>query len=196
MSENEIVEILRRDLSEHRFTHSLAVAEMAATLARRHGGDEEKARLAGLVHDCMREVKGEEALRVFAAHGITLTPLEKNAPNLWHAMLGAAVLGERFEIFDPDIVNAVRYHTTGRAGMSLLERIVYVADCTSADRHYSDVEEVRALALNCLDDGVRASLLFCLQERKRKGEPVHPDTLAALADYCAIDGCNESQNVL
>ena len=79
MSENEIVEILRRDLSEHRFTHSLAVAEMAATLARRHGGDEEKARLAGLVHDCMREVKGEEALRVLRIMEAALRSAELNS---------------------------------------------------------------------------------------------------------------------
>lgn len=196
MTIEEIKRRLRADLSPRRYEHSLAVAEMAAELARRHGGDVERARLAGLVHDCMRDTSHIESLRLLSEKHISLTPLEIKAPNLWHAMLGAAVLEERFGITDPDVTAAVRYHTTGRAGMSLLERIVYVADCTSADRHYPEVEEVRAASLACLDDGVRASLLFCLEERKRRGEPVHPDTLAALSDYCGIDGCNAGQNVL
>lgn len=184
MTQEEIKLRLKRDLSDKRFSHSLAVAEMAAHLAELNGGDVARARLAGLVHDCMRDVPREESLRLFREKGIELSELERNAPNLWHAMLGAAVLQERFGIDDADVINAVRYHTTGRAGMSLLERIVYVADCISLDRRYPEVEEVRAASFVRLDDGVRASLLFCLRERRRKGEPVHPDTLAAIADYC------------
>lgn len=194
MTQEAIVQRLKHDLTEKRFQHSLAVADMAVRLAERHGGDVEKARLAGLVHDCMRDTSHIESLRLLSEKRVSLSPLEMNAFNLWHAVLGAAVLEERFGITDPDIVNAVRYHTTGRAGMSLLEKIIYVADCTSADRHYSDVEDVRAAAMKCLDDGVRASLRFCLAERERRNEPVHPDTLAAIDEYCADDGCNGTEN--
>ena len=196
MTEEEIIRRLKHDLTEKRFQHSLAVADMAVQLAEQHGGDVEKARLAGLVHDCMRDTSHIESLRLLSEKRIALSALEMKAFNLWHAILGAAVLEERFGVTDPDIVNAVRYHTTARAGMSLLEKIIYVADCTSADRHYSDVEEVRVASMACLDDGVRASLLFCLQERKRKNEPVHPDTLAAIAQYCGIDACNDAENGL
>ena len=196
MTEEAIIQRLKHDLTEKRFQHSLAVADMAVRLAEQHGGDVEKARLAGLVHDCMRDTSHIESLRLLSEKHIALSPLEMKAFNLWHAILGAAVLEERFGITDPDIVNAVRYHTTGRAGMSLLEKIIYVADCTSADRYYSDVEEVRAAAMACLDDGVRASLLFCVEERKRRNEPVHPDTLAAIDEYCGGDGCKEKKNGL
>lgn len=195
MTEEAILQRLKHDLTDKRYQHSLAVADMAVQLAERHGGDVAKARLAGLVHDCMRDTSHIESLRLLSEKRIALTPLEMKAFNLWHAILGAAVLEERFGITDPDVINAVRYHTTGRAGMSLLERIVYVADCTSADRHYADVEEVRAAAMACLDDGVRASLQFCVEERKRRGEPVHPDTLAAIEEYGAAC-CNGDRNGL
>lgn len=183
MTDEEIKRILQGRLSEKRFRHSLAVADMARELAGLHGGDEDKAYLAGLVHDCMRELPREDALAYFHDHNISLTSLEENSPNLWHAILGYHAIPTLFGIVDPDIRNAVRYHTTARAGMSLLERIVYVADCTSADRRYDDVEDVRRMARNCLNDGVKASIEFCIADLGRKGIPVHPDTLAAAKEY-------------
>ena len=195
MSIEEIRQDLQARLSDKRYRHSLAVADMARELALRNGGDGEQAYLAGLVHDCMRELPQEQALAYFREHGLTLTTLEQHSPNLWHAMLGAHAIADLFGIHDPDIQNAVRYHTTARAGMSLLERVVYVADCTSADRRYPDVEDVRRISRQCLNDGVRASLAFCMEDLGRKGIPVHPDTLAAAKEY-AKDGCKRPKNTL
>lgn len=183
MTVEQIQEYLRERLSEKRMRHSLAVADMAKELAERNGADPEKAYLAGLVHDIMREAAPAQAERFMSEHGIVLTELERHAPNLWHAVLGAVAIQTELGITDPEIVLAVRYHTTGRAGMSLLERIVYVADCTSADRRYPDVEDMRRRARTNLNDAVRGSLDYCVSSLRAQGVPVHPDTLAALEEF-------------
>ncbi len=183
MTVEEIKLHLSKTLSEKRFNHSLAVADMAKELAKLHGGDEDKAYLAGLAHDCMREISGEDALIFANENGIAFSESEINAPLLWHAMLGAVAIQRLYGITDSDIINAVRYHTTARAGMSLLERIIYVADCTSADRNYSNVEDMRRRARENLDDAVVGSLVFCRDDLSSKGVPVHLDTLAALKEF-------------
>lgn len=183
MTVDEIKAYLQSVLSDKRYRHSLAVADMAYQLAELHGADAEKAYLAGLIHDVMREYPADRVADYMNKHSILLTKHECNAPNLWHAIMGATAIQVEFGITDPDIVNAVRYHTTARAGMSLLEKIIYVADCTSADRNYSDVEDYRRRARIDLDDAVKGALEFCRDDLTAKGVPIHPDTLAALDEF-------------
>ncbi len=183
MNIDEIKDYLSSVLSEKRYRHCLAVADMARELANIHSADADKAYLAGLVHDLMREYPSDRVNEYFSDNSIELTELERNAPNLWHAIMGANEIRLRFGIEDPDIINAVRYHTTARAGMSLLEKIVYIADCTSADRNYSDVEDYRRRARNDIDETVLGVLQFCRDDLCAKGIPVHPDTLAALNEF-------------
>ncbi len=175
---------LKATLSEKRCYHSFCVADMAKRLAQINGCDPDKAYFAGLVHDIVRELPREQALDYARRNDVKMSELELASPNLWHAMIGAEFIQTELGVRDSDIINAVRYHTTGRAGMSLLERIVYVADCTSADRKYSNVDEIRELALSNLNRAVKASLDFTVEDLTRKGIPVHPDTLAALAAFC------------
>ena len=118
----EFVEEIKKKLSEYRFYHSLNVADEAKRLALKYGADPEKAYTAGLVHDIMKDTPKNEQLKLFEKYNIKLTPVELESPKTWHAMSGEAYLRNEFNVTDEEILKAVRYHTTARAGMSLLEK--------------------------------------------------------------------------
>ena len=116
-------EMVRPFLSERRLHHSECVAQMAKELAVRYGADPQKAWIAGMLHDILKEQSKEEQLKMMDEFGIILTDEEHNAPKLWHAILGAAYLERQGGISDREILNAVRYHTTAHADMALLEKV-------------------------------------------------------------------------
>lgn len=178
--EPQFIEIIRKREGDRRFLHSLEVAKEAERLSRRYGADPEKARAAGLLHDVMKDISPDEQLQIFKDFGILLDDVEKKTKKLWHARSGAVFLEKVLHIEDRDILNAVRYHTTGRAGMSLLEKVVFIADFTSADRDYDDVDVIRKLADESLESAMRYALEYTVQDLTRRGHVVHPNTLAAL----------------
>ncbi len=180
--EPRFIEIIRKRESDYRFLHSLEVAKSAEYLAKRYGADEDKARVAGLLHDVMKDVSGKEQLQILKDFGILLDTVEKDAPKLWHARAGAAFLQHILKIEDTDILNAVRYHTTARAGMSLLEKVLYIADFISADRTYGDVDVMRELADESLEAAMGYALRYTVNDLEKKGAAVHPDTIAALKE--------------
>lgn len=179
MDEKQYEEIVRGRLSDKRFMHSMNVAKAAQELAVLNGVDPKKARLAGILHDIMKEAPPEEQLKIMGASGIMLTDVERCAPKLWHAMAGAAYLQCVLGIEDQEILDAVRYHTTGRANMSLLEKIVFVADFISDERDYEGVQELREAARHGLQEAVMAGLIFTIQDLSQNQKPIHPDSLAA-----------------
>ena len=176
--ETVLLEDVRAHLSDERYRHSLCVAECAEALAKRYGADPEKARIAGLAHDVLKEQKKEDALRIFAFDFVSLTRVESASPKLWHAMAGAIYLRKRYGLPE-DIVSAVRYHTTGKEDMTLLEKILFVADFISEDRDYPGGEEMRERAKISLDSAMEEGLRFTIEELAHKNRPIHPDTLAA-----------------
>ena len=182
-AEEQYVEILRGRLTPKRFRHSLAVADQAEHLAKLYGADPQKARTAGLLHDILKDTDRDSQLQIFKDFDILLDAVERGAPKLWHAHAGAVFLENILGITDPDILLPVRYHTTGRAGMSLLEIVLYLADFTSADRDYPDVEVMRELAERGIDDAMLYALDYTIKDLKEQGREVHPDTLACFAEY-------------
>lgn len=181
--EEQYVEILRGRLTPKRFRHSLAVAEQAEHLARLYGANAQKARTAGLLHDILKDTDGDSQLQIFKDFGILLDAVEQQAPKLWHAHAGAVFLQHILGIDDADILQPIRYHTTGRAGMSLLEVVLYLADFTSADRDYPDVKVLRNLAETDRDAAMRYALEYTIHDLEERGLPVHPDTLACYHEY-------------
>ncbi len=179
---SEYIALLRERLDDFRFEHSIAVANQSVILAERFGENKEKAYVAGLLHDVCKNLKREEQLQFFSSSAIMLTDTEKLSPKVWHAMSGAQYLKKHLGIKDKDIINAVRYHTTGRAGMSNLEKIIYIADLTSLDRNYNDVDILRKIIEKSLDDGLVYALKFTITSLANKEEPIHPDTLNAYND--------------
>ena len=175
---DEYDQLVRSRLKPSRYEHSICVMKRAVQLAERFGADVTRARLAGLLHDIMKNVEPKEMLQFIEDSGIILLYVDLCAPQLWHAIAGAAYLKEKLGIDDPDVINAVRYHTTGRAGMSKLEKVVYLADLTSADRDYPDVKKARKIADRSLDEGVLYGSEFLIADLVQKERVLHPDTLA------------------
>ena len=173
------VEILKERLSEKRFFHSLAVAKEALRLAEKYGADTKKSFLAGLLHDVCKDDKPNLQLQLFEEFGIILDTVEKNARKLWHARAGAVYLKEKLGIDDEEIILAVRYHTTAKANMSLLEKILYLADFTSEDRDYPGVDDMRRAVDLSLEHAMREALIFTVVDLGEKGMPIHTDTLDA-----------------
>ena len=169
-------------LSEYRRVHSLNVAEEAVRFAKKYGGDEEKARVAGLLHDVTKETDFETQLQIMENGGIILTELEKRSPKLWHAISGACYVRDVIGIDDEDIFNAIRYHTTGRAGMSQLEKLVFLADFTSAERDYPDIDVIRAHSENSLEEGMLYGIKFTLNRLVGRDALISPDALEAYND--------------
>lgn len=182
-SEDEIKALLRTLMKQSRYEHSLNVSERAAFLAERYGADAEKARFAGLVHDICKGLPNEEQLAVIERGGIVLDGDTVKSPALWHSIAGALYIQTELGVTDGDIINAVRYHTTGRAGMSLLEKVVYIADLTSADRSYPDAAYVRRLAEIDLDMCIAFSCRWIIADVTSRGLPAGRDTEALAEEY-------------
>ncbi len=170
--------ILRARLGDYRYHHSLCVAEEAGRLAKLYGADEDKAYTAGLLHDIMKDTDPKSQLQILADFAILLDEVEQKVKKLWHAHVGAVFLEHVLGLDDRAVLDAVRYHTTGRAGMALLEKVVFVADFTSADRDYPDVDEMRQLSNISLDDTMIYAIAYTIQDLLDRGQAVHPHTLA------------------
>lgn len=175
----EFLEILKTRLTPQRLYHSICVAEQAKHLAEIFGGDTEKAYTAGLVHDIMRYEPPEKMIELIIGDGQVLTESEKKITVTLHAVAGEVYLRKNLKVTDGEILSSVRYHTTGKEDMTLLEKIIYAADLTSDDREYPDVDEVRALAEKDLDRTVLRGLSFTIEDNARKCRPIHIDTVKA-----------------
>lgn len=171
--------MLKRRLSKHRYEHSLNVSYEAVRLARRYGADEEKAELAGLLHDVAKETSGKEQLKLIKSAGYPMTPELTAAHKVWHAPAGAAYVKLKLGIEDEEVINAIRYHTTARANMSIIEKIVYLADYTSAERSYNGVEDMRRLVDESLEAAMRYALRYEIGNQASKGQAIIPDTFMA-----------------
>ena len=176
-TDEKIIELIRSKLELRRFQHSLNVAESARYLAEKYGADADKAYTAGLLHDVMKNSSPEEQLAVITEVGIELLPEERANRKLWHAIAGAAYIRKVMGIDDRELYLAVRYHTTGRANMTLLEKIVYLADYISAERDYKDVDVMRKLCDESMDEAVLYALEFGIPDLVRRGSVIHPDSL-------------------
>lgn len=170
---------VQRRLSDARYRHSLDVAETAVELARRFGVDEDKAYVAGLLHDVAKEYPKIRLLKEALDFGIVLTEIERSKAQLIHGPLGASIARTEFGVTDPDVLAAIYYHTTGRAGMSALESVVYVADYTEPGREFAGVELVRERARTSLHEAVLLTLSQKIIFLAERGRLIHPDSVAA-----------------
>ena len=155
-------------------------------LARRWGADENKAYTAGMLHDIMKDTPREKQLKYMQEFGIILSDIQKKTPKIWHQMCGAAYLEHRLGIQDRDILDAVRYHTTGRAGMSLLEKVIFTADYISDDRDYDGVEELREAAFRSLEEAMLIGLSFTVEDLASQKLPIASDTFMAYNECCLV----------
>ena len=177
MEYNEILVTLANELRPARFRHCRDVSQTAVRLAERWDADIEKARLAGILHDCARNLKGEELLKTSRQFGMIPSPLEMLQPALIHAPLGAIIAERRFGISEPQVLQAIRRHTTGAPQMTLLDKVIYLSDCIEPGRNFSGVRKIRDMAVEDLDAAVllayEHSILFVVAN----GGLLHPNTV-------------------
>ena len=178
----EYDKLLRSKLDDYRYIHSLGVAKSAKELAALYGADEEKAYTAGLLHDVMKNALPDEQLQIMEKADIILSPCEKLNQKLWHAIAGAAFLKTELNITDEEIISAVRWHTTGKAGMTTLEKTVYLADFISEDRTYPDVDEVRRLAHISLERAIVYTQKYCIQKLLSQNMIIDPSGVECYND--------------
>lgn len=179
MTDDQFVEIIKGRLTPRRFHHSLEVAKEARRLAEKYGADPSKAYTAGLLHDILKDTGGDAQLQILKDFDILQDDIEKQAEKLWHAHSGAVFIRYVLGVRDEDILAAVRYHTTARAGMSELEKVLYLADFTSADRDYPDVDEMRRQADIGIAPAMEYALCYSIRDLVEQKKAIHPDTLAA-----------------
>ncbi|MCR4792522.1 MAG: bis(5'-nucleosyl)-tetraphosphatase (symmetrical) YqeK [Lachnospiraceae bacterium] len=175
---------LEKNLDAQRFEHSLGVEYTAACMAFIHGGDVMNARIAGLMHDCAKCLSDDDKIKIMEKAGCPPLQEELDNHSLLHSKCGAIVARDKYGIEDEDILNAIRFHTVGRPMMSLLEKIIYIADFIEPGRkNLIIMEDVRKAAFKDVDQ----TLLWIMEAVRgyveSKGYPVAPSSLAAYEYY-------------
>lgn len=167
-----------------RFAHTLGVEFTAAALAMRYQADVTDAQIAGLLHDCAKCLTDEKRVDICEKHQIPMTEIERRNPFLLHAKVGEYLAREKYGITNPDILNAIRFHTTGRENMSLLEKIVFIADYIEPGRRQApNLADIRQLAFTDLDTAMLKILEDTLSYLKATGGELDPMT-EITCEYC------------
>lgn len=173
-----IDEYVRGKLSEKRYNHSIAVMNRAIELAKIYGANEKDCMYAGLIHDVAKEVPNSQYLLLAEELGVALDEIEKSNLLLVHSKIGAYIAKTQFHLSD-EICDAIRTHTTGCANMTLLQKIIYIADYTSADRDYEAAKEAYKIVLNDLDDAIVYALKTTFKKLLDSDILIHPDAIDA-----------------
>lgn len=152
MNRDKMISRLKSKINDRRFEHSLGVEYTAACMAMVHGADVEKARIAGLLHDCAKCLPTKEKLEKAKKHKLAVSKFEESNPDMLHGKLGAYYAKARYEVDDEEILDAITYHTTGRPNMTLLDKIIFVADYIEPNRkELKDMDTIRKEAFEDLD---------------------------------------------
>ncbi|ACV64039.1 metal dependent phosphohydrolase [Desulfofarcimen acetoxidans DSM 771] len=176
--EKTIIKKLSGMVNGFRLQHSLAVRDIAVEMARCFGADGQKANLAALLHDCARDFSPARLLSKARAAGINVTEVDEMLPELLHAPVGALLVQEEFGITDPEIIQAVSCHTVGAVKMTVLDKIIFIADLIEPSRK-GDLDKVRQLAYTDLEEALLAAFDFTLQFIIKTGSVIDCRTVQA-----------------
>ena len=182
MTEQKARRLAKKRLSAKRYQHTLNVRRMAVKLAKRWGADPEKAALAALLHDTAKELPREEMLQILNDNAIMAENAQNRPLPVWHGICAAILAQTQWGVEDEEVLSAIRCHTTGKPGMSLLDEIVFLADMTSAERDYPEVDYLRKLEKEDVHRAMREALEMNLHWLEESGKPVDEETRAALED--------------
>lgn len=182
MTEQKARRLAKKRLSAKRYQHTLNVRRMAVKLAKRWGADPEKAALAALLHDTAKELPREEMLQILNDNAIMAENAQNRPSPVWHGICAAILAQTQWGVEDEEVLSAIRCHTTGKPGMSLLDEIVFLADMTSAERDYPEVDYLRKLEKKDIHQAMREALEMNLHWLEENGKPVDEETRAALED--------------
>jgi predicted HD superfamily hydrolase involved in NAD metabolism len=185
MSDNLVFEMpiedikkrLKKMLSENRYNHSIGVMEASRGLSKIYGVHTGKAVLAGLLHDCARDLTATETFSICEKYGIKIDDFMKKQPKLLHGIVGSFIARDIFGVTSPDVLSAVENHTMGREGMDKLSAIVFVSDYIEDGRSFPGVEEIRRIAKVSLKKAVVACLDCSISYLISRGRAIHPQTV-------------------
>ncbi|RII32555.1 HD domain-containing protein [Clostridium chromiireducens] len=186
LSIEEIKVYLKTNLMEKRYTHILGVADTAKKLAKLNGISEEKAEIAGLSHDVAKNLKIDTMKEIMEKNNIILSEVEQNNANLWHSIIADIVAKDKLGIEDEEILDAVRWHTTGKEDMSTLTKIIYIADMIEPSRKFEGVEDIRKLTFEDLDRGVYYGLTRSIEFLLTRNLMIDENTMKA-RNYFLLD---------
>ena len=175
---------LKNELDESRYEHTIGVMDTAACLAMRYGADLTQALVAGLLHDCAKCIPNDKKLKLCRKNGIGVTPFEEKAPFLLHAKLGAWMAEHEYHVSDPAILSAIACHTTGKPDMSLLDKIVFIADYIEPGRNKAPgLPEIRRLSFTDIDQALIRILSDTVDYLASSNDPIDPATQNVLDYY-------------
>ena len=177
---NKIREEMKEALDNKRYEHTLGVAYTAACLAMRYNENVQNAMIAGLLHDCAKCLSDKKRLSICVKNNISISKAEEKNPSLLHAKVGAYLAGEKYNVDNEEILNAIRFHTTGRPAMNLLEKIIYIADYMEPNRKQApNLDTVRTLAFQDIDKAlikILSDTLKYLEECNEETDPLTRET--------------------
>ena len=177
MDRLHMTEKLKTKLSPKRFEHSIGVEYTAGTMAFMYGADYNKALTAGLLHDCAKYLSNEKKIAKCEKLGIQISECEYKNPELLHAKLSAVYAREKYGVDDEEILSAITYHTTGRPGMTLMDKIIYIADYIEPNRNVlPEMDEIRKEAYTDIDRCLLHILKNCVSYLENKGTAIDPVT--------------------
>lgn len=178
----QVRKTVKEKLSEKRFYHSECVEKRCVEYAKRYGADEKKARLIGIAHDIAKEMPKEEKIKYAEANNIEVGIIERQNPELLHAQIGADICQKEFGFTD-DMADAIKEHTLGNTKMTLLSKILYLADSTGIDRDYEDAKIIYEIAKNDIDKAMIKALTTSIIDTLEKGRLLHTGTIEARNEY-------------
>jgi len=176
MNREPLKESVRSQMPAARWQHTLGVVETSIRLAARYGADPDKAELAAILHDCCKSWPVDRQAAVIREHALSEDVLQYDK-ELWHAIAGAWVAEKEYGVNDPEVLDAIRYHTTGRAGMTLLEKVVCLADYIEPGRDFPAVNNIRELAEHSLEKALVAGFDSTIHFLLDRGKKIYPLTV-------------------
>ena len=185
MNLKQAKELVRGRLSDKRYEHTINVKKMAVKLAKRYGADKEKAALAAILHDSAKEISKDEMREIMRQYPQYAEGGEIRPTPVWHGICASILARTQWGVEDEAILSAIACHTAGKPGMSKLDKIVYLADMTSAERDWPGVNKLRKLELKDLDAAMLAALKQTNDFVLSQGKPLDPVSKAAYDDIKA-----------
>ncbi|MBU5483551.1 bis(5'-nucleosyl)-tetraphosphatase (symmetrical) YqeK [Clostridium sp. MSJ-11] len=176
-NEERIEAFLKENLDNKRYQHSLRVRDTAIDMAKHFGIDENKAAISGLAHDCAKWMNAYELINTVKKNGYKIDEVCEKSPQLLHGLAGAIIARDTMGIKDREIFNAIAYHTTGKKNMTLLEKIIYLADYIEPLRRYAGVEEIRELSYRDIDRAMIKSFDLTIKYIIERGQMLHINTV-------------------
>ena len=179
LSIEEIKLYIKANLKEKRYIHILGVADTAKKLAKLNNISEEKAEIAALAHDVAKNLSKDRMKEIMEENNIILSKIEENNSDLWHSIIAHIEAKDKLGICDDEILDSIRWHTTGKEEMSILTKIIYIADMIEPNRKFDGIEEIRKVTFEDLDKGVYYGLTSSIEFLLSKNLLIDENTIKA-----------------